>query len=332
MTLMRMMGRLIRGRVDYSAVLARENALADRPGAVTSDECSPARFEIALRAMELEGVRPPITVRTAPHMIASQRGIDRSLREIDQNPPQPKSEASPDELREAERYAREQGVAAVGYARLPRCLVFRDKAVLFENAIVLVMEMDKDKIEAAPAPRAAEAVHETYHYLGDASNALAGYLRELGFAAHAGHPLNGLALYPPLGQMAGLGWRGRHGMLITPQFGPRMRLAAVFTSIANLPFFSGPNPHRWVERYCQQCGECKRRCPAGAILDDPVQRKNGLFTCTDAAKCFPFFVEHHGCSVCIKVCPFNRLGYDKLKSTVAPAIEPAGAEASALAV
>jgi epoxyqueuosine reductase QueG len=240
-------------------------------------------------------------------------GILHSLRAIDNNPKQPKTQITPKELSAMEQYALSAGVAAVGYAKLPHRLVFRDKAVLFDNAIVLVMEMDKTKIEEAPGLRAGLAVHETYHYLGDAANRIARYLQKRGYGSHAGHPLNGLVLYPPLGQMAGLGWRGRHGLLITPQFGPRMRLAAVFTSIANLPFFEGENEHRWVEAHCQTCGQCVRKCPTQAILEQPVERENGLTMCTDSEKCFPYFGDTMGCSVCIKVCPFNRAGYDKVK-------------------
>ena len=29
--------------------------------------------------------------------------------------------------------------------------------------------------------------------------------------------------------------------------------------------------------------------------------------------CFPYFVANYGCSICIKVCPFNREPYDELK-------------------
>ena len=293
-----------------------ESSIAARPDVVHPTEHSPIRFDIVRNAMQMPGVRPPITLRTAPHMLASKNGILRSLREIDRNPVQPKTQIEPEALAALEKHAQSLGVTAVGYAKLPRHLVFQHKAVLYDNAIVLVMEMDKAKLEAAPGPKAGEAVHETYHYLGDAANHLARYLRKHGFASHAGPPLNGLVLYPPLAQLAGLGWRGRHGMLITPQFGPRMRLAAVYSSIQNLPTFEGPNDHRWIEGYCATCGQCIRRCPTQAILETPVERENGLVACIDTEKCFPYFVKTFGCSVCIKVCPFNRVGYERVKRSI----------------
>jgi epoxyqueuosine reductase QueG len=97
-----------------------------------------------------------------------------------------------------------------------------------------------------------------------------------------------------------------------------MRLAAVFTSIQDLPFFEAENEYRWIEGYCETCGRCRRSCPTGAILAEPIERDNGLMMCIDAEKCFPFFLDHHGCSVCIKVCPFSRAGYGKIKHRTFP--------------
>jgi epoxyqueuosine reductase QueG len=154
---------------------------------------------------------------------------------------------------------------------------------------------------------------EPYHHLGDAANRITRRQQERGYASQAGHPLNGLVVYPPLAQLAVLGWRGRHRLLITPQFGPRMRLAAVFTSIGNLPFFEGENEPGWIERHCRSCGQCIRRCPMQTILEEPLERANVMVMRTDAEKCFPYFREHHGCSVWVKVCPFNRAGYHSVK-------------------
>ncbi len=50
-----------------------------------------------------------------------------------------------------------------------------------------------------------------------------------------------------------------------------------------------------------------------AFYDQPIQHDNGLVTVLDNGRCFPYFAKNHGCSVCIKVCPFNRQGYDKIK-------------------
>jgi epoxyqueuosine reductase QueG len=288
-----------------------EDALAARPDVVPAAPDSPERFEIMAEAMK-RGHQRPRSLRSMPHMRASLLGIRRSLRTLDENPSKPRNIIPEPELAELEAYAHSEGVDDVGYARLHETHVFQRKAVLHRSAIMLTMEMDKGRIDTSPSELSFIEVHLTYHHLGRAANRIAAWLRRRGYSAHAGHPLMGLALYPPLAQQAGLGWRGLHGLLITPRFGPRVRLAAVFTSIENLPL-GRKNPHAWVEEYCDQCKLCARECPPQAFHDQPVAHANGLVTCVVDDLCFPYFADNYGCSICIRVCPFHSQDYDVLK-------------------
>jgi NAD-dependent dihydropyrimidine dehydrogenase PreA subunit len=302
-------------RLYIKRIWDREAELSTRPGWIRSADDSPERFEIVAEGFKQGWGAPPAMRKAMPHMMASMRGIDRSLRTVDRNPAEPKTYIPAAERAELEELSRALGVDDLGYARVSETLVFRDKAVLHPNAIVLTMEMDKRRIDTSPSEQSFVAVHETYHHLGVASNKIADHLRRRGYSAHAGHPLMGLALYPPLAQQAGLGWRGLHGLLITPRFGPRVRLAAVFTSIQNLP--SGQeNDHRWIEEYCRLCKLCARECPPQAVLEQPVENANGLVTCTLSEKCFPYFMDNYGCSICIRVCPFQEQDYALLKNHV----------------
>lgn len=295
----------------------REAEMATWPGMVHAAEDSPERFEIVAEGFKRDGGPPPATRRAMPHMMASMLGIQRSLHTLDKNPATPKTHMPATELAEMEAFAHSVGVDDLGYALVSETWVFRDKAILHPNAIVLTMEMDKARIDTSPSEQSFIAVHETYHHLGVASNKIAGWLRKRGYSAQAGHPLMGLALYPPLAQQAGLGWRGLHGLLITPRFGPRVRLAAVFTSIENLPFGAEKaNEHQWIEEYCDLCQRCARECPPQAFLDRPTVQDNGLIACVDTEKCFPYFFENFGCSVCIRVCPFQSQDYATLKSHI----------------
>jgi epoxyqueuosine reductase QueG len=99
---------------------------------------------------------------------------------------------------------------------VPPEAIFKGRAVLYPFAIVLTMEMDKAAVDSAPSPAAQSMGIETYERMGNITNELVEYLRGKGYEAHAGHPANGVALYPRLAQKAGLGWRGRHGLIITP--------------------------------------------------------------------------------------------------------------------
>jgi len=239
-------------------------------------------------------------------------GIHKSLNSVKDNPIEPKTQAAPSFFKEIETFALEMGASSVGYTKVPARWVFQNKAIAFKNAIVLTMEMDKDGIETAPSIACERTVMETYRDLGRISNMVSEFLRQRGYGAHAGHPLMGLALYPPLAQMAGLGWIGLNGIIITPEHGPRVRLAAVYTSIENLPL-SESNPHDWVADFCANCKICIKKCPPKALYDVPIDHKNGQITYVNNELCFPYFSDYYGCSVCISVCPFNHVPYETIK-------------------
>ena len=291
-----------------------EASLVQRPGALHGAADSPVRFNIPREAIKMKGDQPPLPgfPRSLPQMVGSMTHIRRSFLSLERNPPHAKKHIDDATLAELQAYAHAIGADEIGFAAVPAQWVFRNAAIAYDRAIVLVMEMDRERMSTAPSPDTAVMVHETYNALGQVTTRIADWLRERGYAAHAGHPLGGLALYPPMAQAAGLGWRGMSGLLITPRFGPRVRLAAVFSEIENLPRCEG-NEHQWVLDFCAICRRCLRDCPAGAFYESPLVHENRLVTVLDSYKCFPYFVANHGCSVCIKVCPFNTLGYDEVK-------------------
>lgn len=235
----------------------------------------------------------------------------KAIQSLDQNPSMPKSTISSEDLKTFEDHAKSLGIGAIGYTKLPRQLIFKDRAVLYDNVIVLLKEMDKDKVAKAPSIDTFKMVMETYDSLSKTVNALTGYLRGFGYGAQGGYPLGGLTLFPPLAADAGLGCNGRHGLLITPQFGPRQRIAAIYTNINNLPF-SESNTHSWIRDFCDKCGRCIRTCPAKAIRESPLIHTSGRRTHIIRDKCLPFFVNDQGCTVCIKDCSFTRKSYEDI--------------------
>jgi epoxyqueuosine reductase QueG len=90
------------------------------------------------------------------------------------------------------------------------------------------------------------------------------------------------------GVAAGLGEIGIHGLLITPQYGPRIRLAAVLTE---MPVKSSKNNNKEkLIEYCASCGLCIEKCPAKAITRQGV----------DVNKCVKYVGRPHGLSSLIK--------------------------------
>jgi ferredoxin len=74
---------------------------------------------------------------------------------------------------------------------------------------------------------------------------------------------DGMVSLRVMGCAAGLGELGLSKLLLTPQFGPRQRVFALFTDAV-----LDPDPLLEVH-ICDDCGECARACPADAI---PTQR------------------------------------------------------------
>ena len=67
-----------------------------------------------------------------------------------------------------------------------------------------------------------------------------------------------------------------------------------------------------ISEYCNKCGKCVNLCPVNAIYEKSVVNERGTFTRIDASKYFPYFYKTAGCSICIKVCPFHKFGYENI--------------------
>ncbi|MGB9979658.1 epoxyqueuosine reductase [Methanobacterium sp.] len=273
-----------------------ENSVKEIGGSVTASISSPDK---------LMPDKLKITLKTLPRQLSIAKNMELTVKSLKNNPENPKVEAKTDFIEQFENYAKSIGINNIGYVKVPSTLIFKNKSILFHNAIILMMEMDKKAVDAAPSPETQEMSNVTYDELGKKTNKLAKFLRENGFAAHASHPAGGVVMYPHLAQKAGLGHKGTHGMLITPEFGPRQRLSAVFTSIQNLPA-KEHNEHSWIPDFCAKCGKCIKNCPGSAIIKEK---------CSEIIKTRTKIVKDlcSGCTICMRECSFNRRAYTQIK-------------------
>jgi len=178
------------------------------------------------------------------------------------------------------------------------------------HVIVIAQEMDRSLIDTVPSALSGTATgvgysHDTLVLLG-----LTQYIRNLGYRAVA--TMNDTALAIPYAIKAGLGEYGRHGLLITEEFGPRVRIGKIFT---DLPLAHDQPKSFGVAKFCETCRRCSDACPVGAIPDGPpseevYSRSNieGVRKWTvDAEPCFRFWANQNSdCSICVRVCPWNR--------------------------
>jgi len=291
-----------------------ENSIHDLDGSISYSDQSEERFDIPMEFGRRANVAVPAYSYAIKHLISCFKNIKEAVLDLKTNPKNPKTKISEEDFEELQNFVQTLNMSGMGFTSVPRELIFKDKAILYENAIVLMMNMDNSAINTSPSRKSSKNIWYTYDKLSVASNKIARFLRSKGYGTHASPPLGGIALYPMLAQKAGLGEIGYSGLLITPTNGPTVRLAAVYTTIDNFPIIEYNN-HRWIREYCEQCKRCIKSCPPGAIYAQPIEHETGRVTHIDSEKCFPYFSNNFACSICIKVCPFNRLDYYTIKRT-----------------
>ncbi len=226
--------------------------------------------------------------------------------------------------RDLKRVAKSFGTSLVGVCELDRRWLYsygfyplRDEHIEkieiledYKYAIVIAIEMDYKGISYSPAHQASATAGLGYSKMAFIAGLLAQYIRGLGYKAIPCG--NDTACSIPIAIDAGLGELARNGLLITPEFGPRVRLCKVFTDLPLVP----DRPIEFgVWDFCMRCERCAEECPSQAIMrgaptekPNNISNREGLLSWPiNAEKCFAFWVANHAdCANCIRACPFNK--------------------------
>ncbi|NMC07724.1 MAG: epoxyqueuosine reductase [Candidatus Lokiarchaeota archaeon] len=222
------------------------------------------------------------------------------------------------------RLSRELGLDLVGVADLAPFKVagackYPSLLAPYTRAIAIAVHLDDDildDIESRPSPEYNQAYINANTKLDDAAAVITRWIIDNGFKAEmipASKVVDdnrrfGAISHKAVAHAAGLGWQGKSLLLVTPEFGPRVRLATVLT---DMPLETGtPEPNR-----CGRCRACTEACPARAIKGiAPVFYHADPSIGVDLDKCEAKLNEFQAlpgitktiCGVCVSVCPWGR--------------------------
>jgi MoaD family protein len=204
------------------------------------------------------------------------------------------------------------GADLVGICELDKRWIYKNNQISHRYAISIAVEMESTLLSKGPSYAESVATGMAYSKARCISTALAQFIRGIGYSAFAN--VNERVLEIPIAIDAGLGELGRNGLLITPEFGPRVRLCSVTTE---LPLKKDSPIDFSIQLHCEKCEKCAKSCPAQAIKSgsrttqiNNISNREGLLRWpVDFEKCLVFWggnkSERQSCAKCISVCPFN---------------------------
>ena len=211
-----------------------------------------------------------------------------------------------------------EGLCEVGFSRIDDTVP--PDLARYHYAVTLMYRLSDavlDEIENAPTYAYFQHYRAANALLDRCALITCEFLRREGAAAYPiaasqsvhdrGDKYTGIYQHKSAAVAAGLGWIGKSALFISPEHGPRVRLATVLTD-AELPCDAIPMASR-----CGNCTLCVKACPSGAILGKNYVRGMERGEIFDAEKCSRHMKQAFGhigrgavCGLCVKACPFGK--------------------------
>lgn len=253
----------------------------------------------------------------------------------------PKWTGSPEEAARILRAAlRHFGAATIGFFELDdntrkliygvdpdgKELIFTDEELASETeearyipnkckyAVVYTVQMSQETMRSCPTVTASQTTSLAYTRGEVIQASLQEFLRGLGYQGLGESSTNALGIAPAMGVMAGLGEMSRLNRLITPEYGPMVR---VFKLLTDLPVAADKPIDAGIMEFCKRCKKCAEACPSESLsfLDEPTWEPVGGWNnpghkayFENSVTCRAYWREQAGtnCGICFAVCPFSK--------------------------
>lgn len=216
----------------------------------------------------------------------------------------------------------DEGVAQIGYADLHGVVPKRYTHLPYGISLVWrLCDGILDEVAANLAPSFTYFQHyRAVNAALDSKNLwLAAMIERHGYHAmpigasqsvHDMGPYSGAFQHKTVAVRAGLGWIGKSALFISPQFGPRVRLASLLT---DMPLPTPRQEALTLNSSCGSCHICADRCPAhaitGAAYQDGMERSS-LFDAKACSEHMKKAYQNIGrgavCGICVSVCPYGK--------------------------
>jgi reductive dehalogenase len=177
--------------------------------------------------------------------------------------------------------------------------------------VAIAIPMDVELLSRTPTALGDAATAMGYSHSAFVVSSLAEFIRGLGYQAIP--CVNDTAQSIPFAIDAGLGELSRLNKLVTPEFGPAVRLCKVFT---DLPMACDKPIDFGLVEFCKGCRKCAEACPSRALSfdDEPSFKTRGPWNnpghkawFEDSYKCFQYWQKAgSGCGICLSSCPYTK--------------------------
>jgi epoxyqueuosine reductase len=205
-------------------------------------------------------------------------------------------------------------------------LIFTDEPEAYETddaryipnsckyVMVYTVQMSTETMRRCPTQLGSQTTRLAYTRSEIIQASAQEFLRGLGYQGLAESTTNALGISPALAVMAGLGEMSRLNRLITPEFGPMVR---VFKVLTDLPVAVDKPIDAGIMEFCKRCKKCAEACPSESLsfLDEPTWETQGDWNnpghkayFENAVTCMAYWREQAGtnCGICFAVCPFSK--------------------------